>query len=93
MARARTVSLTLQKRPTRRSEHESRPWVPAPEDHLEHAHRRLLVLEQLFRVAAVDPDGRPFAVREADVFFQELAVLIAEVRHVLRHAHGAPPSD
>ena len=63
-----------------------------PRDALARVSRRLLVLEQLFRVAAVDPDGRPFAIPEADAFYQELAGLIAEVREWLRHAPAVPSS-
>jgi hypothetical protein len=68
------------------------PGADGIRDRLECADRRLLVLEQLFRVAGVDPDGRPFTISEAGAFFQEPAVLIAEVRQELRHGLVSPPA-
>ncbi len=61
------------------------------EDEIGQLNRRLLVVEQLMRVAGADPDGRPFTTADAAEFYLGVAELVAEVRQALPgHAQAAP---
>ncbi len=62
------------------------------EDEVARLNRRLLVLEQLMRVAGADPDGHPFGLAEAAEFFIGVAELISEVRQALPPATGGAPA-
>lgn len=56
------------------------------------ASRRLCVLEMLFDVAAVDPDGRPFAGPRVSDFCLGVAELVRSVQELLDNT-DAPRSD
>lgn len=62
------------------------------EDVVARLNRRLLVVEQLMRVAGADPDGHPFALADAAEFFIGVSELISEVRQGLPDLTGESPA-
>ena len=67
------------------------PVHPSREERLLIANRRLCVLEELFAVAAVDPDGRPFAGPRVSDFCLGVAELVRSIQDLLDDT-DMPPS-
>ena len=63
---------------------------PRVEELLLSANRRLVVLEQLFRLAALDPDGNPFAGSYVPDLCLGVAEILSDVEESIEYGGGAP---